>query len=139
MLLMAAFPAVILAALFLENNDLGGACLPDDGGLNAGARDHGGADGGFFTIINIKNFVNFKAIALISIDFFDQNLVVFFNFVLFAACADYCEHINHPCFEKSRFYKNRQFFNIKWLFKEGDLILKFACLSRKGKNNVFTQ
>lgn len=89
---MALFAAVILAALFLEDRNLGSALLFQNLGDNARALNHRFADCSLFTVADEQNVFQSHAVTGISLQLFDLELVVFLNLILLSARANNCKH-----------------------------------------------
>ena len=94
---MALGPPVVLATLLLEDEDLVGARLLEDGSLDRGLLDEGCADGGGLALLADHHHVaQFHAFSGLTGQLFHADHVVLGDTVLFSAGLDDCEHCSFP-------------------------------------------
>ncbi len=89
---MIVLAAIVLAALFLKDNQLARAVLRDDFRRDFGARDHRGSDGHLAVFAQHQNFRQLDGLSGFSGKLFDLNGITLGNFVLLAAGLYDCEH-----------------------------------------------
>src|SRR6185437_6204139 len=93
---VAVLAPVIMPPLFLEDDDLVGAAMLDQGGADRGARDQRRAGRHLGAVADHQHFVQLDRRTRLAGELFDRDHVVGGDLVLLAAGADHCEHLEPP-------------------------------------------
>src|ERR1700732_4270417 len=83
---------VILPPLLLEDDDLAGAALLDEGGADRGAGQEGRAGRDIGAVADHQHFAELDHGAGLAVELLDRDHIVLGNRVLLAAGADHCKH-----------------------------------------------
>ena len=95
-LTVAHSAAVVLAALFLEDDDFFAATLIEDRGCNTRAVNQWRTHCRNLTVVEHQHLIKLNLVTSQSGEPFDDNNVVFGNAILLAAGFDDCIHVEHP-------------------------------------------
>jgi hypothetical protein len=89
---MAVLAAIVLTALFLEDDNFVAFLVLDDRRANACAREEGRADFCAAAATEEENFFQLDGRTFFAVEQLDFNDIVFLDAVLFTACLDDCVH-----------------------------------------------